>query len=239
MPPNREFSDSTDTSTYLRFDVSSERFKRRTSLVNAALQRFSLVGATGSFLEAHLITRLGLAGGVPNLIGCGTSKEEVLDLCARTENVLLLITESVAGDLGYDLVETLRERLKGRVRIVFILQDRSLAKRISDFNLDAVVLATSFGSGSLIKALVRNAFGKRYFDPDFLRATQETACPVLTKRELQVLQLLDQGLSNKDIASELFISAVTVRDYVVNLMRKLEAINRTQVVSNAKNLGLL
>ena len=61
----------------------------------------------------------------------------------------------------------------------------------------------------------------------------------LSGRERQVLQGLARGLTNKQIAEQAEIAATTVRDYVGNLFQKLEAANRTQVVSRAIALGLL
>jgi DNA-binding NarL/FixJ family response regulator len=224
---------------YLRFDVSSDLFRRRTSIVNSVLHRFAVVGATGSFLEAHLVARLGLSGAVPNLVGCGISSLEVHELCARSEDVILFITESIAKDLGHDLVLSLKELHNESIRIIYILQDRSLASRIQAFNVDAFVLATSFGSGAIARALSSISCGESYLDPDMSRAIQEADAPYLTKRERQVLHLLEQGMSNKEIAQDLLISPVTVRDYIQSLMRKFDAGNRTLVVTNARTKGLL
>lgn len=51
---------------------------------------------------------------------------------------------------------------------------------------------------------------------------------VLTERELDVLRLLAKGLSNRDIASELFISEKTVKTHVSNILAKLHLADRTQ-----------
>lgn len=61
----------------------------------------------------------------------------------------------------------------------------------------------------------------------------------LTTREMQVLQLLAQGYSNEQIASELVIAAGTVKAHVHNISQKLDTKNRTQTVLVAKQLGLL
>jgi LuxR family maltose regulon positive regulatory protein len=61
----------------------------------------------------------------------------------------------------------------------------------------------------------------------------------LTNRELDVLQLLAQRFSNKEIAAQLFISPLTVKKHTVNLYRKLGVGNRRQAVGKAAALGLI
>ena len=61
----------------------------------------------------------------------------------------------------------------------------------------------------------------------------------LTNRELDILSLLGQGLSNKDIAARLFISPETVKKHTGNIYRKLDAHNRQKAVVKAYELGLL
>jgi DNA-binding NarL/FixJ family response regulator len=61
----------------------------------------------------------------------------------------------------------------------------------------------------------------------------------LTSREVQVLELLAQGLSNKSIASRLGISDQTVKFHVASISGKLGAINRTDAVRRAVRRGLV
>jgi DNA-binding CsgD family transcriptional regulator/pimeloyl-ACP methyl ester carboxylesterase len=61
----------------------------------------------------------------------------------------------------------------------------------------------------------------------------------LTERELAVLQLLGDGLSNAEIAKELIISAGTVKTHTAHIYRKLNVDNRTRAVARARELGLL
>jgi len=62
---------------------------------------------------------------------------------------------------------------------------------------------------------------------------------VLTMRESQVLRLLAQRYSNKEIASELFISAATVKKHTVSLYQKLHVGSRREAVEKASALGFL
>jgi len=71
---------------------------------------------------------------------------------------------------------------------------------------------------------------------------KEAASPLiesLTGRETEVLQLITEGLSNKEIAERLGLSGNTVKGYVKNIYGKLGANRRVQVAARAKELGLL
>ena len=62
---------------------------------------------------------------------------------------------------------------------------------------------------------------------------------LLTEREVDVLKLVSKGLSNKDIAQELFISVSTTRSYVTTILNKLNVENRTQAALYALREGLV
>ena len=61
----------------------------------------------------------------------------------------------------------------------------------------------------------------------------------LSKRELEILGLLAQGLSNQEIAAKLFVSLSTVKTHLQNLFEKLDVKRRTQAVEKAKRLNLI
>jgi DNA-binding NarL/FixJ family response regulator len=61
----------------------------------------------------------------------------------------------------------------------------------------------------------------------------------LTRRELDVLQLLAEGLSNKEIAERLGITDHTVKFHVTTILSKLDAHSRTEAVTKAARLGLI
>jgi two-component system, NarL family, response regulator LiaR len=61
----------------------------------------------------------------------------------------------------------------------------------------------------------------------------------LSKRELEVLQLMAQGMSNKQIADQLFVSLSTVKTHSNNLFEKMGVERRTQAINRAKQLGII
>jgi LuxR family maltose regulon positive regulatory protein len=61
----------------------------------------------------------------------------------------------------------------------------------------------------------------------------------LSDREVEVLRLIDQGLSNPEIAAKLVLSIGTVKVHTHNIFSKLGATSRTQAVNKARALGVL
>lgn len=61
----------------------------------------------------------------------------------------------------------------------------------------------------------------------------------ITKRELEILELIAQGMSNREIAEKLFVSENTVKTHSSHLLDKLSAKRRTQAVQIAKENGLI
>jgi ATP/maltotriose-dependent transcriptional regulator MalT len=61
----------------------------------------------------------------------------------------------------------------------------------------------------------------------------------ITKRELEILELIAQGMSNREIAEKLFVSENTVKTHSSHLFDKLSAKRRTQAVQIGKELGLI
>jgi NarL family two-component system response regulator LiaR len=75
----------------------------------------------------------------------------------------------------------------------------------------------------------------RPFTPDPTR--QQTLG--ITTRELEILTLVSRGLSNREIATQLFVSENTVKTHCARAFDKLGAARRTQAVLRGKELGLL
>lgn len=75
--------------------------------------------------------------------------------------------------------------------------------------------------------------------PDAARQQSQKAALGITARELEILTLVAQGLSNREIATQLFVSENTVKTHCARTFDKLGAARRTQAVQRGKELGLL
>lgn len=69
----------------------------------------------------------------------------------------------------------------------------------------------------------------------------ETACAEmsLSKREIEVLQLMAEGLSNQEIAARLFVSLNTIKTHTSRVFEKMEVKRRTQAVEKARRMSII
>jgi two-component system, NarL family, response regulator LiaR len=74
---------------------------------------------------------------------------------------------------------------------------------------------------------------------NFVLDTSLVAQLELSKRELEILNLLAQGHSNQEIASKLFVSVSTVKTHIQNLFEKLDVKRRIQAIEKARSLNLI
>jgi NarL family two-component system response regulator LiaR len=114
-----------------------------------------------------------------------------------------------AGALGYLLKDTTPQNLLQAIRDVY------------------------HGESSLHPAIARKLIGELHQPSTAIPAGDE-----LTDREIEVLGLVAQGLSNQEIADHLVISERTVRKHVSNILGKLHLANRTQAALYAHRTGL-
>ncbi|MGZ8751817.1 MAG: LuxR C-terminal-related transcriptional regulator [Acidimicrobiia bacterium] len=105
------------------------------------------------------------------------------------------------------------------------------------------LLARGTGPDALALACERVVAGEQAIDPQLLadhEAQNATEAGfVLTARERDVLVLLADGRSNREIAAELFVSLPTVKTHLAHIYAKLESKNRNEALGRAVALGLL
>ncbi len=101
----------------------------------------------------------------------------------------------------------------------------------------------------ILKVIRAVASGEAHFGPKIARRlmsffsaprpdTPPVAFPELTAREREVLDLIAQGLSNAEIARNLFLSPKTVRNHISNVFGKLRVTDRAQAIVRAREAGL-
>lgn len=177
----------------------------------------------------------------------GTGTETVQRVMALRPNVLLLDLEMPDVD-GVGVLKQLRQTDVPTRVVVFTAFDTD--ERILDavqagaqgyllkgapreelFNAVRVV----HSGGSLLQPIVASKLLRQVSREQ----TKETSADALTERELEVLQLMAQGLQNKEIAAKLVISERTVKFHVSSILAKLGAGNRTEAVKIAAHRGIV
>jgi len=120
-------------------------------------------------------------------------------------------------------------------RIIAAIEAGALGYLLKDSSPQELVQAVHTvyrGESSLHPSVAHKLINRLHGHP----ADQQTE--PLTARELKVLRLIAEGLSNHNIAKKLFISEPTVRTHVSNILRKLSLDNRTQAALYALREGL-
>jgi len=101
-------------------------------------------------------------------------------------------------------------------------------------------LTKDAGADELIEAIQTVRRGRRYLPEELKNLLQDRAASdELTAREMEVLELLSEGLSNRDIGDRLGIAEKTVRIHMTHIFDKLGAEDRTQAVLKAIQRGLV
>ena len=121
-----------------------------------------------------------------------------------------------------------------RVLVFTAYSERALLQRGLESGATGYVLKEA-SHETLLKAIEKVAAGETFVDPALIPslATGRDGQEILTQREREILQLLADGMSNADVAQQLFISQETVKSHVRHILAKLEAETRTQAVAIA------
>ncbi|MFL7792258.1 MAG: response regulator [Anaerolineae bacterium] len=115
-----------------------------------------------------------------------------------------------------------------------------LLKDVPSEQLAEAIRAAARGEAFIHPSVTRKVVAEftRLTEREHIRHEQPLVEP-LSPREIQVLALLAEGLSNQEIAERLTIARGTAKNHVGNILSKLDARDRTQAVLHAQELGLL
>ena len=212
-------------------------------------------GVTAVVVDRWPLVRLGLSGALAGsgieVVGEAAKVSEGL-LLVRLRSAGLLIFGSPLDGLSPTAVRSARHDKTPPKVVVLVAPDAVSGVEISRLfaaGADALLLA-SVGSEELADALERIGRGERVVgaelgsDRGVAPARVEESAPngeagPLTAKELEVLGLLSQGHSNKQIARALYVSDATVKTHLQHIYVKLAVQSRFGALTRAGELGLL
>jgi DNA-binding NarL/FixJ family response regulator len=174
---------------------------------------------------------------------------EVLEQVEKHEPDVVILDITMPRLGGIETLERLRERHPGvKVLLFSVHGDPPFVQKAVSLGADGYVLKNGPAS-EVVNAIRAVARGGSYFSPsiareivDQLRAPKRGAgdtFSLLSTREREVLHLIAEGRSAKEIAKELGISSKTVEAHRTSLMRKLGARKATELVRFAVRHGLI
>ena len=182
-----------------------------------------------------------LRGSSYELLGRARSAAEANREIAKLKPDLVLIDVNLPDGSGLDVLRRLsRSRVRPPAILLTAGMDESQLLTAADLNPEGMVLKTSDPS-LLTDCMDAVVAGNRWIDPeiaDRTRRAQERAdsAPPLTRRERELIELVRQGLRNRDIAAELGVTEGTVKVYLHAIFDKLQVENRTELALRAAEL---
>jgi DNA-binding NarL/FixJ family response regulator len=196
-------------------------------------------------VDDHRIVREGLAliiGRQPDMVVVGTasSGEEAVELFTRHKPDITLMDLNLRGMSGLDAIKAIR-RQDGHARLVVLTMHNGeeYIHRALEAGAASYVLKDTL-SDNLV-GTIRDVYeGRRSLAPDIeARLAERAGNAHLTPREVQVIELISQGMRNKEIAATLGISFETAQVHVKNILAKLKVQDRTAAVSVAVRRGII
>jgi NarL family two-component system response regulator LiaR len=184
------------------------------------------------------------------VIGVANNGEEALEIILKTQPHLVLMDLKMPIMNGVIATRKIKEKFPHIHVLVLTTYDDD------EWIFDAIrggavgYLLKDTPPKELIKAIKGTFEGKSYIDPNIgakvlsrLSVEMKPTSPVstfsLSDRENEILHLIAQGLTNSDIAQQLFLSEGTVRNYTSEIFKKLGVSDRTQAAIVAIRHGLV
>ncbi|MBF0775273.1 DNA-binding response regulator [Streptococcus azizii] len=196
-----------------------------------------LVAEDQSMLRDALCQLLGLQDGVGQVFPAKNGLEAQAILQKEQVEVAILDVE-MPEMTGLDVLEWVKEALPSmKVIMVTTFRRPGYFERALQSDVDAYVLKERSIS-ELMETIGRVLQGQKEYSPELMESFFILKNP-LTHQEQLILQKVAQGLSNKEIAAQMYLSNGTVRNYMSTILSKLNAENRTEATNIAKENGWL
>ena len=172
------------------------------------------------------------------IVGRAADGLEAWALVQRLKPEVLVSDIEMPGMTGLDLAENIRAAgIACRVLIVTTFGRPGYLRRAMDAGVTGYLLKDQ-PSEQLAAAVRKVALGQRAIAPELAQAAWSAPTP-LGEREREVLKLVEEGRSNKEIADALSLSPGTVRNYLHEAAQKLGAGNRIEATRIARANGWL
>jgi two-component system response regulator NreC len=204
--------------------------------------------------DDHAIVRGGLRALINSepgmeLVGEATGGYEAIDLVGVNPPDVLILDLSMPDLDGIEVTKRIKTPFPAVcVLILTIHEDEALLKAALKAGAGGYILKHA-AEAELISAIHTVLRGDLYVDPSLVRrlltdepppvAAPPQSAEVLTPREIEVLKLIVQGYTNRQIGEELNISVRTVESHRANLSEKLGVRSRVELVRYAREKGLI
>lgn len=179
------------------------------------------------------------------IVGQADSATSLKQLLENTFAHVVLIDISMPDMNGLDLIEEYRSSSSNVKFIVLTMhaEGQYVVKAVR--NGAYGYLIKNANEGELIDAIEDVAIGKKHFSEEISSlminnmAIQGESHKKLSEREMEVLLLVSEGKTTKEIADQLFVSTRTVETHRVNMMKKLRVQNTAELIKKSAKLSLI
>jgi DNA-binding NarL/FixJ family response regulator len=208
-----------------------------------------LIADDQRLMREGLATLLALADDI-DIVAQAADGVEAIELAKAYQPDVILMDIQMPHVNGVEATQTIRSILPATQIIILTTFDDD-EYLLSGLRAGACgYLLKDMPSEQLAAAIRSAAKGQSPIGPEMARklvnlVTHSPIAPPpplaneLSEREIEVLRLIADGSSNKEIAEKLFIAEGTAKNHVSNILSKLEARDRAQAVARAKELNLL
>ena len=196
-------------------------------------------------VDDHFVVRSGVVASLAleddlEVVAEAETGEQALAIYREKQPDVVIMDLRLPGKNGIETTAELIKAFPAAKVLIFTTYD-------GDEDIYRATQAGAFGyllksspRAELLTAVRALAKGERFMPPAIsARLAARVAGPDLSPRELEILQLIGRGLSNKEIGAQLFISEDTVKRHISNLFVKLKVNDRAQATAEAIRRGFI